>query len=160
MKETLFATITAIQDAVRFRLDWENRRRVEWGVEGPLIGFEKVFEAIKTLNPQILKRWIHITSSFNHGKWILDQTFPRSENPQDYSSSDAGIALHKNYVQVLGWDDKKQMVAAGASMGLDEMWIDIGFERRARERGIDLEWVFFETPRNQQSEFPSPLLIS
>ena len=96
--------------------------------------------------PWNIKESVRRFSSYNYGRWVLDCVFPKSENPDDFHSTEGAVCLTDNPVQVLGWEDIDRLFEAGIEQGFNGDWIDIGFNRRADERRIDLEWHFFETP--------------
>jgi len=110
----------------------------------------KLSVVLRTLKPNELKVWFTAASSVNYGRSLLDEVFPRYENPDDYNSRRGVIVLNEHPVQVLGWKDYQERLQRGiAEHGLADEWIAYGFNRRAEERGIDLEWSFHgEVPKS------------
>lgn len=112
---------------------------------------EKAVFILKSLKPSEARYLIHVYSSYNWGKHILTKVFPHSENPGEYHSRNGVVVLSEKPEQVLGWEDVKRLTKEGVKMGLDKDYIDLGFEREAERRGIDLEWSFFQNPPGKQS---------
>lgn len=152
-KAGIIDTIKFAKEAFDFTIEQTNEARY-FNDYYPLFGLEKLFWVISHLKPEGLKELIHIYSSFNHGCHILDTVFPRVENPEDFHSTEFVVCLTDNPIQVLGWKDKDELVQQGVDEGLHIDWINRGFEKRALERGIDLEWHFFSEPRNTPKQNP------
>ncbi len=147
-KAGIIDTIKFAKETFDFTIEQANEGRYFYD-RYPLSGLEKIFWIISHLKPERLKELIHEYSSYNYGWYIFDVVFPRFKNPEDFHSTEFEICLTDNPVQVLGWKETEELVQQGvAEEGLDEDWINIGFEKRALERGIDLEWHFFSEPRN------------
>lgn len=139
----IVTTLSAARSAIVFRIKEEERG--EFGAKLFLI--EKVFLAVQMLNLLELRFWINVVSSHTYGTHILDQVFPISKNPDAFNSTEFVIDVSDNPVQVLGWKDVETLTEQGVEEGLNRRWIEDGFEDRARERGIDLEWHFYPEPR-------------
>lgn len=130
--------------AIEFMLEIQGRGNIDLDIP-PADTFRKALLILSTLKkPTELKSWVKALSSVNHGKWIFDQAFPISENPMKYTSTPLEVNLSEQPVQVLGWAETKELEKKGVDQGLDGDWIQWGFENRADERGIDLEWHFHE----------------
>ena len=138
-------------EAIDFTIEETNKSR-RFNDRYPLWGIEKISFIVSKLRPKELKKLVNIFSSYNHGKYILDSVFPRNENPDDFHSNEFAVCSVDNPVQVLGWDDYESMITQGVEEGLSEDWITFGFEERAIERGINLEWYFFENPSQVDSQ--------
>lgn len=129
---------------------WENDR-------SPMDFIDKIAFLVKNLRPGWLREQAEILSSINYGRYVFSQVFPRYDNPEDFSSTEFEIKLDEHPVQVMGWAEQKQLVEEGARMNLNRDWIDVGFELESRDRGIDLEWHFFENPQSRgDKEITSP----
>ena len=150
-KASLPETIRFAKEAVVFVTRKTSSAR-EFNGEYPLIGLEKFFFILDKLRPKELKQVLLIYSSHNYGQFILDSVFPKFDNPEPFHSTEFVVDLSDQVVQVLGWQEQKQMVNDGVKEGLIRGWIDAGFEDRATERGIDLEWHFFEFPRQPKAQ--------
>lgn len=152
MFELLKNSFRAAKEALEFRLAYERQ-------EGDLLGesssppelrgmfFQaKMLIVADTLCPPHLKQWVKIASSVKFGRYLLQQTFPRDLNPNDYHSTQFEVDLTEHPVQELSWDDINSRKAIGRSQGLDPDWIDYGFEDQAETRGIDPEFHLFQNP--------------
>jgi hypothetical protein len=145
-------TIWAASEAIDLRL---SRKHGDdpLGILNQMGDFEKFLlklddfsTIIKTLNSKELRYWVTAVSSVNYGKHLLDEVFPRSENSDDYHSRNGIVYLNEHPVQVLGWEDYEVRKKQGIDeYGLEHEWISVGFEKRANERGIDLESSFHGT---------------
>lgn len=143
-------TVNAAREAISLRI-----QAFEKGYDGyRLDPLEKWFLALRTLNPMELKKWIHCASSYNYGWHIFDQTFPVYENPEPFHSTPLMVDLTDDPVQVLGWKEVDELIEEGVQQGLLKRWIELGFNMRSEERGIDLEWHFFATSRQRVESFP------
>lgn len=152
-------TLKFLKDVVVCRL--ETQRRWSYMREFPLRpdGIEGLRVALSLLKPGEYKYWFNVLSSINWGKNMLNQVFPKNENQEDFNSRDGIVDLFDKPIQVLGWDDVKKIKEEGVNLGLEETWIDTGFEEQAEERGIDLEWHFFEEPPTIKDQPTTDLLI-
>jgi len=146
--------VSNITEAIKLKIELYNKHADE-NDDWPLIGLHKLFFIISSLKSKELKKIIHINSSVNWGKHILTSIFPKNVNPEEYHSRHGVVCLTENPIQVLGWKEKDEMVQQGVDMGLDKDWINYGFYDKSEERGIDLEWSFFETPRQYKQEQPN-----
>lgn len=143
--EIIKNTVAAAKEATKFRMAWVEEVRYASDKSAlNLIG--KIRITCSTMLPWQLIKWSRMASSVNHGRWILNATFPASDNPEPFNSTPDMIVLNEIPIQVLGWEDVKHLKAQGVEEGLDRDLIDIGFNRRAEERGIDLEFFFHHTP--------------
>lgn len=143
--ETIKNTVVAVREATKFRLAWVEEVRYE--LDEPALNLiDKIRITCSTMLPRQVRKWSRMVSSVNHGRWILDATFPASDNPEPFSSTPEMIVLNERPVQKLGWEDVNHLKAQGVEEGLDRDLIDIGFNRRAEERGIDLEFFFYHIP--------------
>lgn len=149
MLERAKSTIGAVKGAIEIRI-YEAQRYSDLTDSYPPIGIEKALLILRTLRPQELRNWIKVASSVNYGKSLLDEVFPKFDNPDDFHSSEDFIALNENPTQVLGWADYERMIKTGNDSGLIDNWIRTGFCRRADQRGISLEWSFFEFPKDKK----------
>lgn len=159
-------TVEAAKAAIDLRLSLnEERFIIEKNWDG--FGFwEKLFIKLEdfsvvldTLKPKEIKVWIRAVSSVNYGKSLLDEVFPRIENPDEYHSRNGEVRLDEHPVQVLGWEDYKERKERGVKdHNLDRNWIEFGFNKRAGERGIDLEWHFHYKVPGDAVETESKLL--
>jgi hypothetical protein len=138
-RNIITGTIEAAQTAVNFRLDFAKHALRDGPVPSDL------YLILDTLKPWKLKYWIKYASSVNFGKSLLDEVFPKYDNPEEYHSRGDIVCLDEHPVQVMGWkecDAKKK--EAIVKYHLDRNAVEHGFWTRAEERGIDLEWSFFE----------------
>ncbi len=141
-------TYHALQEAINLRKKLRDRSEDDsWTPDWYLV--------LSTLKPDKAKKWIHCVSSYNHGAYILDQVFPKSENPDDFHSTEFEVDLSDDPIQVLGWNDVEKLKQEAQKIGLNRDWMELGFEWRAQERGIDLEWHFFATPPQTGNELSS-----
>lgn len=136
-----------LAQAVQFSVERTNRTRLANNTY-EFTGIEKLIFTLSRLNPERLQEIIRQFSSYNYGKHLLDQVFPRCDNPYDFNSIQESILLTENPVQVLGWQETDKLTQKGVDQGLVKLWIEIGFEERAEQRGIDTEWHFHENPKN------------
>jgi len=149
-------TVKLVKEVIEFRLEREDERRY-FNDNWPLVGLSRCAFALTTLKPSTLKEEMKIASSVNWGRNILTRVFPKSENPNEYHSRDGTVCLNERPVQVLGWEDRENMIKEGVEAGLDGDWIDYGFEIESKKRGIDLEWSFYKTPPFESSDdFDNP----
>lgn len=142
LKEKTVRTVEAAKAAIDLKI--KSKEHGEFGYKLFLI--EKMVLAFQTLRPKELRKWMNFASSYRHGAYILDQVFPKYENPEPFHSTVTMVDLSDNPVQVLGWNDVEELTKQGIEQGLNRNWIDLGFNIRAEERGIDLEGSFFATP--------------
>jgi len=139
-----------VKEAFNFAIDEINKSRCN-SDRYPFSNFEKLFWILSHLPPKKLAEVIRRYSSFNHGRWILNQVFPRHKNSDDFHSTGSTICLTDNPIQVLGWQDMEDLIQQGVNeKKLNKDWIRFGFHDEAEQRGIDLEWHFFEYPRNPE----------
>ena len=132
-------------DAIKFRIQIEEKSR--YFSDDYLFGYEKILLALNSLKPKEFKQVVLVYSSYNWGRHILTEIFPRIKNPNNYGSTNGCVNLSDNPIQVYGWDYEKEQTQLGIDKGLIEEWISAGFGAEAEARGIDLEWHFFQTPR-------------
>ena len=123
------------------RARWENDR---W----QMTSFEKLLLLVRTLKPSETKELICNYASYEWGRNILTQVFPKAENPDEYHSRNGVVCVSESPIQVLGWQEFDDLKDEGVGNGLKRDYIDLGFNNEAENRGIDLEWSFFEKPRN------------
>lgn len=141
-RASLRETLGVAKEAVSFALD--QREKAMFNNDMFMFPWEKAAYFLSLFRPAELRRWIKILSSYKYGQWVFDSVFPRYENPEDYHSTEYEICLDDNPVQVLGWQEQKELFQQGVEQGLKEDWINAGFILRSRERGIDLDCHFFE----------------
>lgn len=155
-KASLLETISIAVKATRYAM--ARYDDAGWGNDRPPMDLiEKVAFLATNLRPDWLRQQVQILSSENYGRHVLEQVFPRYDNPEDFHSTEWEIRLDEHPVQVLGWAEQQQLVQEGVEMGLDEMWIDRGFVLQSGERGIDLEWHFYQHPPRCGDEQTSEL---
>jgi hypothetical protein len=147
--EVFANTVKAAREAIQFRIERKQRGFFYF----PLEFHEKLAVVLSTLPPRELRKWILIHSSYQYGSYIFDQAFPAFANPEQFNSTPLEIDLSDRPVQVLGWKEVKALKQEGVSTGLNRDWIDIGFNKRAENRGIDLEWHFFAEPPSRADQF-------
>ena len=141
----LLAMAKFVGEALELDLQLTNEGRL-FSDNFPYLGVEAIVYKLMKLRLKELKQVTLAYSSYNHGKFILDSVFPTVDNPEPFHSTSFVVDLSDRPVQVLGWADKNRMTEQGVATGLIEEWIDLGFSRRAIERGIDLEWHFHQFP--------------
>lgn len=131
-------TLEAIKKALETRSRYQKRYR------GQIPDHSSVALFLSTLKPETLKTWLKHASSYNHGAYILDQVFPICDNPKQLNSDPFETTHDEQLFQVLGWQEVEDLKQQGTDSGLERDWIEIGFEWRANERGIDLEKHFHQ----------------
>lgn len=151
MLERLTGTVQIYKDVVKERCDWYERAS-RLNDSPPLDVFAMAKIGITTLEPKMWRAWKRNVSSLYHGRWVFNQVFPKSENPVEYTSTEAYISICESPVQVLGWAETDALIEQGVQEGLDGNWIRMGFDRQAQLRGISLEWSFFQYPPSHQPE--------
>ncbi len=151
-RASLRETIGMTKGAIRFAL--EQRERALYNNDMFMFPWERAAFLVSILKPAELRRRINIYSSFLYGCSIFDQVFPKYDNPDPFHSTEAAVCLDDNPIQVMGWAEQEELVQQGVKEGFQEDWIIVGFEERAGERGIDLEWHFSEHP----TEKPTSLI--
>lgn len=127
----------------------------------PLSIPEKVGMVLKTfLSRKEYQQFLRRFNSLNYGIYLSYSVFPKFENPDEFHSRNGVVALNEHPVQVIGSREYEQRIEDGVKEGLDKRYIELGFDREAEKRGIDLEWSFFsEVPgQPQPSVDHSPLL--
>jgi hypothetical protein len=161
----LVDSIKAVKEAVELRLSFGDKNGLNvWNYlsfpEKAYINLHKLNIALQTLKPAELKTWVLAASSVNYGKSLLDEVFPKYENPDDYHSRSGITVLNEHPVQVLGYKEYWEKHQKGIKeFGLIDEYISLGFGRRAEERGIDLEWSFHgEVPKANDQTKPAQQL--
>jgi|GEM_PF-5040813 len=137
-ENSIIATYHALREIVDFRKKLRDRS------ESDSYSFDWEI-VLSSLKPNEFKEWLHVLSSYNQGRYIFDQTFPRIDNPEDFHSTEAEIDLSDHPVQAIGYEEVEMLKKQAQLEGLNKDWVDIGFVWRAQERGIDLEWHFRAT---------------
>jgi hypothetical protein len=159
MKEHI-SPVRFMAEAFRFEFEQRDRGRLE-NDRYPMNSVEKIRYVLSTLlSKDQTKEVLRVYSSYQYGAYVLSSVFPKNLNPDEYHSRYGVVRLDEHPVQALGWKEYEELIEEGVRSGLDKRYIEFGFERKATERGIDLEWHFHaEVPgRNTSNITDSPLL--
>ena len=141
--ERLVNTGKAYAAVVKTRIDYKNSQTGEMRfMQLSTIG--KLAIALSTLKPAEFKYWLLVHNSMDYGSKIFDEIFPQYRNPGKFHSTDISVRLDEEPFQEYGsdyWDRAK--TKGETELGLNSQWIEAGFDNRANERGINLEWSLF-----------------
>jgi len=136
--------IRFIKEAFQFEFNQRDHGRYK-NDRYPISIIEKILSVAETfLSKKKLKELIQMYSSCNYGVHLLNSVFPKIENPDGFHSQNGEVYLNEHPVQVMGWKKYDELIEEGVKSGLNKDYIIFGFEMQAENRGIDLEWHFFE----------------
>ena len=151
-RASLRESLRFAKEAIGFAMD--QREKAAYRDDMFLFPWEKAAYLLSLLKPAELREWIKILSSYKYGQWVFDSVFPRYDNPEEYHSTEYEICLDDNPIQVLGWQEEKELIQEGVKAGFKEDWINAGFVLRSRERGIDLDLHFAEFSPQENKKDP------